>query len=79
MLADYFDVTTDYLLGRTDYRYTSRKMDQRLSREYTLSEVVDTVLGCNAASIGHLMEYAGFLQYKQDQENQTAAKGRPAP
>lgn len=68
-LADYFEVTTDYLLGRTPYRYTSKKMDQRLSKDYTLSDVVDTVLSCNSGSIGRLMEYAQFLQYKQEQEN----------
>lgn len=67
-LADYFDVTTDYLLNRTGYRYTSKKMDQRLNKDYTLSDVVDTVLGCNATSISHLMEYARFLQYQQEQE-----------
>lgn len=67
-LADYFEVTTDYLLGRTPYRYTSKKMDQRLSRDYTLSDVVDTVLCCNPGSIGRLMEYAQYLQYKQEQE-----------
>lgn len=75
-LADYFDVTTDYLLNRTGYRYTSKKMDQRLSKDYTLSDVVDTVLGCNAGSIGHLMEYARFLQFKQEQENKSTTKRR---
>ena len=66
-LADYFDVTTDYLLCRTGYRYTSKKMDQRLNKDYTLSDVIDTVLGCDAGSINNLMEYAQFLQYKQEQ------------
>lgn len=68
-LADYFDVTTDYLLNRTSYRYTSKKMDQRLSKDYTLSDVVDAVLCCSSGSISRLMEYAQFLQYKQEQEN----------
>lgn len=68
-LADYFDVTTDYLLNRTSYRYTSKKMDQRLSKDYTLSDVIDAVLCCSSGSISRLMEYAQFLQYKQEQEN----------
>lgn len=68
-LADYFDVTTDYLLNRTPYRYTVKKLDQRLSKDYTLSDVVDTVLCCNSGSISRLMEYAQFLQYRQEQEN----------
>ena len=75
-LADYFDVTTDYLLGRTEYRYTSKKMSQQLSKDYTLSDVVDTALTCNAGSIDHLMEYAQFLQYKQTHKNQNNTKRR---
>lgn len=76
-LADYFDVTTDYLMGRTEYRYTSQKMNQQLSKEYTLSDVVDSVLTCNSSSVNHLMEYAQFLQYKQNQENLNNIKRRP--
>lgn len=75
-LADFFDVTTDYLLNRTPYRYPSKKMDQRLNKDYTLSDVVDAVLACNTGSINHLMEYAHFLQYKQEQENQNTRKRR---
>lgn len=73
-LADYFDVTTDYLMGRTEYRYTSQKMNQQLNKEYTLSDVVDTVLTCNSGSIDHLMEYAQFLKYKQDQNTPNNSK-----
>lgn len=76
-LADYFDVTTDYLMGRTEYRYTSQKMNQQLSKEYTLSDVVDSVLTCNSSSVNHLMEYAQFLQYKQNHENLNNNKRRP--
>ena len=75
-LADYFDVTTDYLLNRTAYRYSAKKMDQHLSRDYTLSDVVDTVLTFNSVSIGHLMEYARFLQYEQEKGEPENGKRR---
>ena len=75
-LADYFDVTTDYLLNRTAYRYTPKKMDQHLNKDYTLSDVVDAVLACESGSISHLMEYAQFLQYKQKQEKPHTKKRR---
>ena len=70
-LADYFGVTTDYLLNRTNYRYDSSKMDHRLSREYTLSEVVEVILACNESSVEHLMEYALYLRSKQEQQEAT--------
>lgn len=75
-LADYFDVTTDYLLNRTSYRYTSKKMDQRLNKDYTLSDVVDAVLACGTESVEHLMKYARFLKYQQDHEDQNTEKRR---
>lgn len=75
-LADYFDVTTDYLLNRTSYRYTSNKLDQHLNKDYTLSDVVDAVLACGTDSIDHLMEYTRFLQYQQKQEKQNTEKRR---
>ena len=65
-LADYFGVTTDYLLGRTDFRYDQKKMCQKVCRDYTLSEVVDVILACDAGSISHLMEYAMFLKTRQE-------------
>lgn len=69
-LADYFDVTTDYLLNRTDMRHDLNKMNQHLSSEYTMSEVMDTILACDAGSIDRLMEYALFLKSRQqDRDN----------
>lgn len=68
-LADFFGVTTDYLLNRTELRYDLKKMNQHVSREYTLSEVMDIILACNAGSINHLMEYALFLKSKQNEQN----------
>ena len=68
-LAEYFGVTTDYLLNRTNYRYDPKKMSQRLSRDYTLSDVVDVVLSCSESSVDHLMEYALFLRARQQQRD----------
>lgn len=76
-LADYFDVTTDYLLNRTTFRHTSKKMEQRLTKDYSLSDVIDVVLTCDSGAIDHLMDYAGYLQYKQEKEKKDTAKRRP--
>ena len=68
-LAEYFGVTTDNLLNRTDCRHDPKKMSQRLSRDYTLSDVVDVVLSCSESSVDHLMEYALFLRARQEQRD----------
>lgn len=64
-LAEYFGVTTDYLLGRTSYRGDPSVLNRRLSREYTVTDIVNTVLSCDSGTVDHLMEYAEFLKTKK--------------
>ena len=65
-LADYFNVTTDYLLGRTSYRYDPKHLNRRISRSYTISDVVEIIADCNARSIDRLVDYAKYLRDRQD-------------
>ncbi len=67
-LADYFGVTTDYLLNRTQIRYDIRQLNRQLSDDYTLSQVIDIILACNAGSVDHLMAYARFLKASQEED-----------
>lgn len=64
-LADYYGVTTDYLLGRTAYRSDPRVLNRRISDEYTVTDVVDMALALDAGEINHLMEYAKFIQTRR--------------
>lgn len=61
-LADYFGVTTDYLLGRTSYRNDPQVLNRRVSNEYTVTDIINTVLTLDGSTVNHLMEYAKFLQ-----------------
>ncbi len=63
-LADYFGVTADYLLGRTLYRGNPGVLNHRLSDEYTITDIINTVLTFDSSTVNHLMEYAKFLQTK---------------
>lgn len=64
-LADYFGVTTDYLLGRTSYRDDPSVLNRRVSRDYTVTDIINTVLSCDSGTVDHLMEYAEFLKAKK--------------
>lgn len=64
-LADYFDVTTDYLLGRTAYRGDLKVLNRRISDEYTVTDIVNTVITFDSNTANHLMEYAMFLQSRR--------------
>lgn len=61
-LADYFGVTADYLLGRTSCRYDPSLLNRQISKQYTVTDIVDLVLTFDSATTDKLMEYARFLQ-----------------
>ena len=64
-LADFFGVTTDYLLGRTSYRKDPAVLNLRVSEHYTVTDIVNTVLTFESSTVDHLMDYARYLQTKQ--------------
>ena len=61
-IAAYFGVTTDYILGRTAYRCDPEVLDRRISRDYTVTDIINTVLSLDDSTVNHLMEYAYFLR-----------------
>jgi len=67
-LADYFGVTTDYLLGRTAYRGDPEILNRHVSRDYTVTDIVNTVLCFDSGTVEHLMEYADFLRTRQKKD-----------
>ena len=64
-LADFFGVTTDYILGRTSYRFDPELLNRKISSQYTVTDIVNTVLTFDSATTNSLMEYARFLQSRQ--------------
>lgn len=64
-LADYFGVTADYLMGRTSCRFDPGLLERRISDEYTVTDIVNTVLTLDSRSVGHLIDYAEFLHSRQ--------------
>lgn len=64
-IADYFGVTTDYILGRTAYRCDPEILNRRISRDYTVTDIINTVLSLDSSTVDRLMEYADFLRSKQ--------------
>lgn len=68
-LADYYDVTTDYLLDRTDFRCSLRTLNRRVTKEYTVLDIVNTILSCDTSAVGSIMEYAAFLRSKRPRQS----------
>lgn len=64
LLADYFDVSTDYLLQRTDYRASIKTLNRRLSADYTVSDLVNTMVNMDARSTEALLDYYELLMLR---------------
>lgn len=63
-LADYFHVTIDYLLGRTDYRYDPATLNRRLSKDYNVAEYINTTLELSPKDIADVLEYVELLKIR---------------
>ena len=64
MLADYFDVSTDYLLQRTNYRGSINTLNCRLSSDYTVSDLVNTVVNLDDHNTQALLDYYELLMLR---------------
>lgn len=67
-IADFFNVTTDYLLGRTNYRYNPKDLNKYVAPSYTMTDVVNTFLELSPASATKALDYVQLLIKAQENE-----------
>ncbi len=61
-LADFYGVTTDYLLGRTVYRFDPEILTRFITKDHTALDLMNSILACEKTNnLEHLLEYAKFL------------------
>lgn len=75
-LADYFSVTTDYLLGRTNFRCDPSLLNRRLTREYTISDIVNTTLELSPRDACLMIDYLNLLKLRSNAGSQPSGQGR---
>lgn len=64
-IADYFGVTTDYLLGRTSFRYDPKLLYRPFVDTYSMADLMNTSLELSAQNKRALIEYAELLRLKE--------------
>lgn len=71
MLAEFFGVSTDYLLGRTKFRYNLDNLNERITADYTIGDIVNTTLEMDERNRTSLMDYIELLmlRMKKNSEN----------
>ena len=60
-LADFFDVSTDFLLQRTGYRASISTLNKQLSADYTVSDLLNTTLELDRRNTAALLDYYELL------------------
>lgn len=67
-LADFFDVSTDYLLQRTDYKASISTLNQPLIIDYKVSDLLNAVLQLDQSSMAALVDYYELLVLRNSME-----------
>jgi len=60
-IADCFDVSTDYLLIRTKFRFSIKHLNNHLSSDYTLGDLLNTIIQLDTSSRKQIVEYIGMV------------------
>ena len=63
-LADYFGVTTDFLLERTRQPYSNELLDKPVSAKCSMIQLMEMINEMTDDSQLALIEYVSFLSYK---------------
>ena len=61
LLADFFDVSTDYLLQRTNYKSSLNVLNRHLTPDYTVCDLLNTIVELDPRNTQALLDYYDLL------------------
>jgi len=70
-IADFYEVSLDYLLGRTQIRASVEQLDQKLTDNYTMADLMNSTLQLDSAGTHSLVEYVNLLMLKQEHNEES--------
>lgn len=63
-LADFYNVSTDYLLQRTKYKASIDSLNKELSADYTVGDLMNTTLELDRRNVNALLDYYELLSLR---------------
>jgi len=60
-IADCFDVSTDYLLKRTKFKFSIKHLNNHLSSDYTLGDLLNTIIQLDTTYRRRIVEYIDMV------------------
>lgn len=64
-IADYYNVSIDYLLNRTNYMYPISLLEEKITDNYTCSTIINTVVQLSTSSRMDLATYLDMLNLRE--------------
>lgn len=77
-IADFFQLSTDYLLQRTNLTFGMESLNQPIEADYTVADLMNTTLQLDKKSRSLLMEYAELMKLKNSLQEAKSASA-PSP
>ncbi len=65
-LAEYFGVTTDYLLGRTEYRCPPEALNRYITLNDTVQDIVNTILSLDSDTQASIVNFVKYVKHLHD-------------
>ena len=75
ILADYYGVSADYLMGRKDWSDKVPGLDKKVTGEHTTGEVINDILSLGAEGRAAVVEYIFLQKLKKDYQQKKEKDG----
>ena len=64
-LAEYYHVTSDYILGMTKFRGTIKELNTMIRPDVTFGQLISDILSLDSASKAAVVDYVDLLKLRQ--------------
>ena len=64
-LAEFYNVSTDYILGRVSYKYNLTSLNEKIANTITFGELLNKVSRLNKSNLCSLLDFLNYLLNKK--------------
>lgn len=65
-IADYFEVSIDYLFGRTNFEFNYTTLNSIINNDMTTGDLINIIMNFDEKNLYSLLDYLELLQLRQN-------------
>lgn len=65
-LGEFYNVSTDYLIGKTKYKNTYDELNKKVIKNKTIGELINDIITLDSNSRKFIIEFIELMKVKQD-------------